>query len=239
MLRASLLAAFSLLLTGAPPGGDILSTAAGDLEIAFVGHGSLFFRYGGEVIHVDPFGRLADYSTLPKADLVLITHEHRDHLDPEAIDAVSKGGTVIICNAAAAAKLGPGGIVLANGDRRSFGKLTVEAVPAYNIAHLRDNGKPYHARGNGNGYVLTFADRKVYIAGDTENIPEMKELKDIHVAFLPMNLPYTMTPEMAADAARMVNPSTLYPYHFGDTDTSRIVNLLEGTDIDVRIRPMR
>jgi L-ascorbate metabolism protein UlaG (beta-lactamase superfamily) len=118
--------------------------------------------------------------------------------------------------------------------------LPIEAVPAYNIVHMRSPGNPFHPKGVGNGYVITFNDTKVYIAADTENIPEMKELSGIDVAFLPMNLPYTMTPEMVADAARMFNPKILYPYHFGETDTSKLVDLLkDDTEIEVRIRDMQ
>jgi L-ascorbate metabolism protein UlaG (beta-lactamase superfamily) len=122
---------------------------------------------------------------------------------------------------------------------RTVEGLRVEAVPAYNIAHKRPSGEPFHPRGTGNGYVITFGDTRVYVAGDTENIPEMRDLKDIAVAFLPMNLPYTMTPEMVADAAKAFRPKILYPYHFGETDTSELVKLLEADEsIEVRIRSM-
>ena len=127
-----------------------------------------------------------------------------------------------------------------NGDTRKVEGINVEAVPAYNIVHKRDNGQPYHPKGIGNGYVLTFADKRLYIAGDTENVPEMSLLKQIDIAFLPMNLPYTMTPEMVADAARSFRPKVLYPYHFGETDTARLATLLKGNrDIEVRIRRMK
>jgi L-ascorbate metabolism protein UlaG (beta-lactamase superfamily) len=117
--------------------------------------------------------------------------------------------------------------------------IEVEAVPAYNIVHKRDDGQFWHPKGEGNGYVLTIGDKRVYIAGDTENTPEMKALEDIDVAFLPMNLPYTMTPEMVADAAAAFQPKILYPYHFGKTDTSRLLELLaDNADIEVRIRKM-
>jgi L-ascorbate metabolism protein UlaG (beta-lactamase superfamily) len=116
----------------------------------------------------------------------------------------------------------------------------VKAVPAYNLIHKRDNGQPFHPQGHGNGYIITFGDRNVYVAGDTENIPEMKKLKDIDVAFLPMNLPYTMTPEMVADAAQAFQPKILYPYHYGETDTSKLGALLKDTKgIEFRIRRMK
>jgi L-ascorbate metabolism protein UlaG (beta-lactamase superfamily) len=218
---------------------DVIKTAAGDLEITFIGHGSLMLKFGGKVIHVDPYSKLADYARLPKADLVLITHEHQDHLDPVALRLVTTPKTVMVLTEKCAEKL-PGGIVMKNGDVRTVEGITVEAVPAYNIVHKRDNGQPYHPKGVGNGYVLTFADKRLYIAGDTENVPEMGRLKRIDIAFLPMNLPYTMTPEMVAAAARSFRPKVLYPYHYGETDPARIVALLkESRDIEVRIRRMK
>jgi len=127
-----------------------------------------------------------------------------------------------------------------NGEVNTWEGLKIEAVPSYNIVHKRDTGQPFHPKGVGNGYIITFGDKRVYVAGDTENIPEMKGLKNIDIAFLPMNLPYTMTPEMVADAAKVFKPKILYPYHFGETDTSKVVSLLKGTpEIEVRIRKMK
>ena len=223
----------------APFDSDVISTAAGDITITFIGHGTLMFRYDGTVLHVDPVGREADYSSLPKADLVLVTHEHGDHLDPDAIDAIRTNGTVIIVSRSCAGRV-DGSVTMENGDTRTAAGLRIEAVPAYNLVHKRDNGQPFHPKGDGNGYVITFDDTRVYVAGDTENTPEMKALKDIDIAFLPMNLPYTMTPEMVADAAKAFRPRILYPYHFGNTDTGELVNLLEGVEgIDLRIREMQ
>lgn len=217
---------------------DIIKTSDGDLKITFVGHGTLMLEFGGKVIHVDPIFREADYSKMPKADIILITHEHRDHLDAEAIAAVRKEGTVVLLPERCASTV-TGGTVMRNGDVRTAGGVSFEAVPAYNIVHKRDTGQPFHPRGHGNGYIITFGDKRVYVAGDTENIPEMKKLGSIDVAFLPMNLPYTMTPEMAADAAMAFRPKVLYPYHFAKTDTAELVRLLAGEkDIEVRIRKM-
>ena len=217
---------------------DVIKTSAGELTITFVGHGTLMFGFGGRTIHVDPVSREADYARMPKADLILITHEHGDHLDPTAIAAVRKDGTTVVLTAKCAAKVS-GGIVMKNGDARKVDGLQIEAVPAYNIVHKRPTGGPFHPRGDGNGYIITFGDKRVYVAGDTENTPEMKKLEAIDVAFLPMNLPYTMTPEMVADAARALKPKILYPYHFGTTDTSKLAKLLEGEKgIEVRIRKM-
>jgi L-ascorbate metabolism protein UlaG (beta-lactamase superfamily) len=217
---------------------DVIKTRAGDLEITFIGHGTLMFYCGGKVIQVDPVGQYADYSKLPKADLILITHEHRDHLDPQAVAALRQPGTQIVVNQAGAAKL-PGGVVLKNGEKKTVASFQIEAVPAYNLVHQRESGEPFHPQGRGNGYVITFGEKRVYGAGDTENTPEMKALKNIDIAFLPMNLPYTMTPEMVADAAQAFKPGILYPYHYGQTDTAKLVKLLKGNpEIEVRLRKM-
>lgn len=218
---------------------DVIRTSEGDLRITFIGHGTLMFTFGGEVIHIDPVSREADYSTLPKADLILVTHEHGDHLDPGAIKALRKAGTEIVFTQACSERIA-GGIVMNNDDVRTVGGLKIEAVPAYNIVHKRSAGKPFHPKGQGNGYIITFGDKRVYVAGDTENTPEMKKLKDVDVAFLPMNLPYTMTPEMVADAAKAFRPKVLYPYHYGQTDPVKLVELLKySKGIEVRIRKMR
>lgn len=217
---------------------DVIKTGAGDLEITFIGHGTLMFTFGGRVIQVDPVGRYADYSKLPPADLILITHEHQDHLDPKVVELLRKPDTQIVLNQAGASQV-PGGIVMKNGELKTVAGLAIEAVPAYNLVHKRQSGEPFHPRGQGNGYVITFGDKRVYVAGDTENTPEMKALKDIDIAFLPMNLPYTMTPEMVADAAKAFKPKILYPYHFGKTDTAKLVELLkDNKEIEVRIRKM-
>ncbi len=226
-------------VTGVAFDQDRLATAAGELTITFLGHGSLVFSFAGKTIHVDPYGKVADYASLPKANLVLITHAHRDHLDEAALAAVRTENTAVVVAPVCRDKVA-GAVVMANGEVREVGGLTIEAVPAYNLVHMRPDGTPYHPRGEGNGYVVTFGDTRVYVAGDTENVPEMKALRDIAVAFLPMNLPYTMTPEMVADAARAFRPRILYPYHTGDTDPQRLVELLAAeSEIEVRVRPMR
>lgn len=216
---------------------DVIPTAAGDLEITFIGHGTLMFTFGGKVVHVDPVSREGDYSQLPKADLILITHQHGDHLDPEAIEVIRTGGTEIVLTESCTDKAK--GTVMVNGDVKTVAGFKIEAYPAYNMVHKRDNGDFYHPKGVGNSYVITFGDKRVYVGGDSENTPEMKSLKNIDIAFLPMNLPYTMTPEMVADAAKAFRPKILYPYHYGETDTSQIVALMKGEEgIEVRIRQM-
>jgi L-ascorbate metabolism protein UlaG (beta-lactamase superfamily) len=221
------------------PRQDVLATSEGDLTITFVGHGTLVFRLGDRVVHVDPVSAEADYASMPDADVILVTHEHGDHLDPGAIAEIRTADTEIVVSPSCAGRI-EGATVMENGETRNVGGFLVTAVPAYNIAHVRPGGEPYHPKGNGNGYVIRFGDTRVYVAGDTENTPEMKALEDIDVAFLPMNLPYTMTPEMVADAARAFRPRILYPYHYGDTDPAELVRLLQGEEgIEVRIRDLR
>jgi L-ascorbate metabolism protein UlaG (beta-lactamase superfamily) len=215
---------------------DVFPTSMGDLAVTFLGHGSLQFSFGGKEIYADPFHETADYSALPKADLILVTHHHMDHFDPQAIAAIRTDKTQIVYTAVCAENL-PGGIVMCNDDAQTVEGIPIEAVPAYNILHKRPNGQPFHVPGEGNGYVARFAELRVYIAGDTENIPEMKGLGKIDIAFLPVNLPYTMSVEMAAGAARMIRPRILYPYHFGDTDLAELTALLKDEkEIDIRLR---
>jgi L-ascorbate metabolism protein UlaG (beta-lactamase superfamily) len=217
---------------------DVFEASGGSLKITFLGHGSLVFSFDGKMIYMDPVSQYVDFSQLSKSDLVLMTHEHRDHTDPKAIELLSKENTVLIGTEACAKEV-KGITVMHNGESQTIQGIRIEAVPAYNIVHMRSPGTPFHPKGTGNGYVLTFGKTRVYVAGDTENIPEMQHLMGIDVAFLPMNLPYTMTPEMAADAARTFHPKVLYPYHYGDTDTSKIVDLLKNDkDIEVRIRKL-
>ncbi|MBP1657106.1 MAG: putative Zn-dependent hydrolase of beta-lactamase fold protein [Bacteroidetes bacterium] len=217
---------------------DTILTSSGNLIITFIGHGTLMMQHAGKTIHVDPWGKLADYATLPKADLVLITHHHGDHLDKATLSTICTDKTVILLTKTCAKELGKG-IAMANGERRTESGILVEAVPAYNIVHKRPDGTPFHPKGEGNGYILTFGKTRVYVAGDTENTPEMKALKNVDVAFLPMNLPYTMTPEMVADAARAFRPRILYPYHYGETSPDLLVNLLKDLKaVEIRVRNM-
>jgi len=220
------------------PAVDKINTSAGEVEICFIGHGSLMFKVNSFVIHIDPVRSSGNYNNLPKADLILVTHEHYDHLDANLIDNLRKPETVLICNQNGANQVKWAQTMKA-GDKKVVKDITIEAVPAYNIINMRAPGQPFHPKGTGNGYILSIGDKKFFVAGDTENTPEMKALKDIDVAFLPMNLPYTMTPEMVADAARAFKPKILYPYHYGDTDTEELIKLLKDTDITVRIRDLK
>jgi L-ascorbate metabolism protein UlaG (beta-lactamase superfamily) len=205
------------------------------LRITFVGHASLIFEVGGKVIHIDPWTKQGDYTKFPKADLILVTHEHFDHLDSAAIAEISKSGTRIVGTSAVHDELKKGEI-MKNGDTLTVDGFTIEAVPAYNITpdHLQ-----FHPKGRGNGYVLTIGGKRIYVAGDTEDITDMANLKKIDIAFLPMNQPYTMLPDQAAHAAEMFHPKILYPYHTGDTDIAALVKLLaKDKDIEVRVRKM-
>jgi L-ascorbate metabolism protein UlaG (beta-lactamase superfamily) len=234
---------FLLCITGLRSGQDFeqdaVQTSEGELKMTFIGHGTLMFEFNGIIIHIDPVGQYADYSTLPKADLVLITHHHGDHFDIDVLNTICTEKTDVILTEICRKQFGKG-TVMENGDETEVKGIHIKAVPAYNIKHLRSGGTPYHIKGEGNGYVLDLGDKRVYIAGDTENIPEMKSLKNIDIAFLPMNLPYTMTPEMVADAAKAFMPKILYPYHYGNTDPQKLVDLLKDVnEIDVRIRDLR
>ena len=217
---------------------DTFKTKSGkSLKVTPIKHASMELNFDGCIIQVDPViegaAPFTDYSKWPKADIILITHEHYDHLDAKAVADLSKASTVIVTNANSAAKLGKGK-VMANGDTlRLADDLMVYAVPAYNIT---EGHTQFHPKGRDNGFILEADGLRIYIAGDTEDIEEMTSVKDIDVAFLPCNQPYTMTPPQLRHAADMVKPKVLFPYHYGDTDPDAMVKALEGTGIDVRIR---
>lgn len=220
---------------------DRFETNKGELLIHFVKHGSLFIEFDNKIIHIDPVTSMGEYNTYPKADLILVTHHHGDHMDLNALNLLKKENTKIILTEICSEMIEnqSNTIVMKNNDILNINEIEIEAVPAYNILHKRDNGKPFHPKGDGNGYVITLGGKSIYIAGDTENIPEMDKLENIDIAFLPMNLPYTMTPEMVANAAKRFNPKVLYPYHYGNTDTQKLVDLLKDhNEIEVRIKKM-
>lgn len=218
---------------------DLYVTPGGkEVKIEALIHASLRISFDGKEIEIDPVGQLGDrstdYAAFPKADLILVTHEHHDHLDPEAIKTLSKSDTTVIANPNSAAILGYGE-VMRNGDVRELGDgITVEAVAAYNTSKDK---LQFHPKGRDNGYVLTLDGLRIYIAGDTEPIPEMKNLKDIDIAFLPCNQPYTMTPEQLITAAETIRPRVVYPYHYGTTDLASIAPALAPLGIYVRICP--
>jgi L-ascorbate metabolism protein UlaG (beta-lactamase superfamily) len=215
---------------------DTFQISDGTLKITFIGHATLMLQYNEMIIHVDPVSREADYSKMPKADLILITHDHGDHFDVEAIQKIHTGKTTFVVNPEVGKKIKGETIDMKNGDVKTVLGLKIEAVPAYNITEGRSK---YHPKGRDNGYILTIGGKRIYIAGDTEDTPEVRQLRDIDIAFLPMNQPYTMTPQQVAEAARAFRPAILYPYHYGDTDVLELVKLLKGeNDIEVRIRKL-
>lgn len=219
---------------------DTIVTERGDLVISFIGHGTLYFTFNNKVVHIDPVDRYADYTKIPKADYIFVTHHHGDHFQSETVDMLLQNGTELFFTKICADKYAGEGVVVANGETLSFTDFSVEVVPAYNVVHKRESGELYHPKGDGNGYVFTFGNKRVYVAGDTENFSEMNELHDIDIAFLPMNLPYTMTPEMVAEAVKVFKPKVLYPYHYGNTDVNKLLDLLSDQDYcEVRIRDMK
>jgi len=208
-------------------------TTAGPVKITPVMHASLEIEAGGKVIIVDP-AKPANFTGLPQADLILITDIHPDHMDPELIKTVSKAGTEIIAPAAVA-KTVTTAKVIGNGEKTTWSGWTIEAIPMYNLTRGPEAGKLYHDKGRGNGYILTFGGKRFYFSGDTEGIPEMRALKNIDVAFVCMNLPYTMTAEEAADAVKAFHPKVVIPYHYKGQDTAVFKKALDGTGIDVRL----
>lgn len=236
MNRIAILLVFAALLSWAEIKRpvDEFHTSAGALKITVIHHASFMIEAGGQVIDVDPVSQ-GNYEGLPKADIILITDIHGDHLDPKQIAALKKRDTMIIAPAAVA-KTMTEAVVMHNGDSKTVGAWKFEAVPMYNLKRGPAPGKFYHDKGRGNGYVVTYGGKRFYIAGDTENIPEMRALKNIDVAFIPMNLPFTMPPEEAAEAVKAFHPKVVYPYHYRGSDLKVFEAALAGAGIEVRLR---
>ena len=218
--------------------GDHLATSDGDLIIHPINHATFVMGWKDKVIYVDPVGTSKRFDGLPKPDLILVTDIHGDHLSPETLEAVADAKTTIIVPSAVAEKL-PEKLrkqttVLANGNTKSVAGVSIEAVPMYNLTADR---LKYHNKGRGNGYVVMVGGKRVYISGDTEDIPEMRALKNIEVAFICMNLPYTMTEEQAASAVREFKPNVVYPYHYRGSDVEKFKKLVgEDSGVEVRLR---
>jgi L-ascorbate metabolism protein UlaG (beta-lactamase superfamily) len=213
---------------------DEFPTSAFAVTVTAIHHASMMLQANEKAIYVDPWSQ-GNYDGLPQADLILITDVHPDHLDKAMVDRLSKPGTVIIAPEAVSKTI-TRAKVLHNGEHTTWGVWEIDAIPMYNLKRGPSEGKLYHDKGRGNGYVLTFGGVRFYIAGDTEGIPEMRALKNIDVAFVPMNLPYTMTPEEAADAVRAFHPRIVYPYHYQGSNIKDFARLLNGSGIDVRLR---
>ena len=224
---------FALILTQATRPVDEFPTNAGPLNVTIIRHASLMIEAGGQVIHVDP--SQGNYEGLPQADILLITDTHGDHFVPPLIAKLRKPSTVVVGPEAIAAKV-EGVTVMKNGETKTIGKWVFEAVPMYNLKRGPAEGKVFHEKGRGNGYVIAYGGKRFYLAGDTEGIPEMRALRNIDVAFIPMNLPYTMPPDEAAEAVRSFKPKVAYPYHYRGADLSVFVKALASSGVEVRIR---
>ena len=224
---------------GAAIAADTIPATGGNVELTPMGHAHVQVEYAGKVIQIDPTGA-SNLAAAKPADIVIVTDVHGDHMDPPSIDKVKKATTVYVAPKALEGKFPGKTEIIANGETKTVDGVSITAVPMYNLTRGPAAGQVFHDKGRGNGIILTLGGKRIYIAGDTECTPEMKALKNIDVAFLPMNLPYTMTPEMVADAARAFRPRILYPYHVGETDAARLVALLKDEKgIEVRVRNMK
>ena len=239
-MKKILLSVISALLISSCQAQDYpqekLQTKSGkSIAITMINHGSIAIEYNGVNIQVDPvennYGKFIDYSKFAKADIILVTHEHGDHLDKNAISHLSKEGTEVLLNPKSQQQVSIGKAIT-NGKDMQIKGIKIQAVPAYNTTSGREK---FHPKGNGNGYVLQFEDIRIYISGDTEDIPEMKDIKNIDIALLSVNQPYTMTCEQCVKAAKVLMPKTLIPYHTGDTNTSKIVEDLKYVSVKVKI----
>ncbi|MCR4994023.1 MAG: MBL fold metallo-hydrolase [Bacteroidales bacterium] len=217
---------------------DVFRTPSGKtVRFYALVHASIRIVYDGKELQIDPVRQLGDrtidYAAMPKADYLIVTHEHHDHFDKEALEILTGNHTRLVTNARCGEMLGRGE-VMANGDSlRLADDILLEAVPAYNYT---DGHTQFHPKGRDNGFVLTLDGLRIYIAGDTEDIPEMAQLSNIDIAFMPCNQPYTMTTEQLQRAARTVRPRVLFPYHYGQTDVTSLPAVLAADSIDVRIR---
>lgn len=215
---------------------DRVKTDNGDLVIHPVYHATVVLEWNGKTVYVDPVAGEKRLTGFPKPDLVLVTDIHGDHQENVTLKAVAQDKTRLLAPAAVVEKL-PEELkkqttVIKNGETKTVAGIQIEAIPAYNLTSDR---LKYHAKGRGNGYVLTFGGKRVYLSGDTEDIPEMRSLKNIDVAFVCMNLPYTMTVEQAASAVKEFKPKLVYPYHYRGSDTEKFKSLV-GADSEVRLR---
>jgi len=209
------------------------STSAGDVKITPLNHASTLIEAGGKTIYLDP-AKPVKFAGLAKADLILITDIHPDHMDPSALAEITNTGTEILAPPAVVATV-TAAKPIANGETKTWGGWTIEAIPAYNLKRGPAPGKLFHDKGRGNGYVLTYGGKRFYFSGDTEGVPEMRALKNIDVAFVCMNLPYTMPPDEAADAVKAFHPKIVIPYHYRGSDLAVFTKGLEGSGIEVRL----
>jgi L-ascorbate metabolism protein UlaG (beta-lactamase superfamily) len=237
-MRSRTLAAIAFAVPAAifaqpAPSADTFSSSAGFVKITPIMHASVLLQAGGKNVYIDP--AQGSFDNRPAADLILITDIHGDHMAPDNIRKLSKTGTVVWGPPAVSDKMHVD-TVIANGDKKTWENWAVEAIPGYNIKRGPSPGKFYHDKGRGNGYVLTYGGKRFYFSGDTEAIPEVEALHNIDVAFVCMNLPYTMTPEEAAEAVKKFRPAVVYPYHYRGSDLNAFASALAGSGIEVRLR---
>jgi L-ascorbate metabolism protein UlaG (beta-lactamase superfamily) len=222
---------------------DVIKTSQGDLRVTPLYHGSVMLEWAGKIIHVDPWSQ-GDYTDIPQADLFVITHTHRDHLDPTMIEKLKKTGTIIV---------GPPAVIdtlncaptcgqaetVSDSEKKTVMGIVFEGVPMYNIVQGSAPGMPFHHKGVGSGYILNFGDTRVYFSGDTECTAEMKSLKNINVAFLAMNPPRTASTLEAAECAKVFKPRIVYPYHYRGSNTQEFADALKNTPgVEVRLRKL-
>lgn len=237
MAVATVLCAFALApglgaqSTGVPPSPIRLETTGGVVQITPIYHASALIEADGKNIYIDP-AKPGDFSGRPKADLILLTDIHGDHMDPAIIAMLSKDGTEVIAPPAVVQTVKQAKPI-SNGETQKWGGWTIEAIPMYNLTRGPAAGQLYHPKGRGNGYVLSFGGKRIYFSGDTEDIPEMRALKNIDIAFVCMNLPYTMPPDEAAEAVKAFHPKVVYPYHYKGSDLNDFRKDLDGTGIKV------
>lgn len=215
---------------------DTIQSPTGDVYITFIGHGSLLLVWKGKKIYMDPSSREADLYRFPKADMIFVTHHHGDHCDEAALKALTQDKTKTFMSSIAHEKWHQG-MVLFPDQQMSIDGVGITVIPAYNIVNMNDDGQPFHKKGECNSYILTLGDLRILVAGDTENTPEMKALKNIDAAFLPMKLPYTMNPDMVVDAVKAFKPKILYPYHYDRKFLPELTEKMKDVpDVELRIR---
>ena len=233
---AKLIVVMGVLAGAAQQSSDTIPADGGEIQITPINHASTLIEYAGTVIHVDPSSRGVDYAQAPQADLILVTDIHGDHLDPAMIAKLRKPGAPVVAPAAAAEKI-EAATLIANGERKSVAGISIEAVPMYNLQRGPEPGKLFHTKGRGNGYILTLGGTRIYFSGDTECVPEIRELENIDIAFMTMNLPYTMPPSEAAECVKAFAPKIVYPYHYRGSDLNEFVDALKDRpEIEVRVR---
>lgn len=239
-LLSSVCATALAVAAAAATQADTVPATGGDIQITPIMRASVQIEYAGKVIQVDPVGK-SGIAKKP-VDLILVTDTHDDNLDPNEIAKIRKPGGSVVMPAAVAkeagAKIPAPTIIMANGETKTVANISIEAVPMYNVRRGPQSGGVYHTKGRGNGYIITLGGKRLYFAGDTECTPEMKAIRNIEVAFVPMNMPFTMTPAEAADCVKAIEPKIVYPYHYEGqkNDEAFFRAFLKGTQIEARVQ---